>query len=124
MRGRTTPQHAALPATPTVGRPIEVVNVRVDKQRGPIGVILESSPRNFPTVTRLTEGETTPYDLQVGDTIAAINGRPSCGAKIVARTIIRSKHTDLEVWRPVRWNSIYRVQEVQGVAAPDRMAAE
>lgn len=111
-----TPVHSvysAVPTTPAIGRPIEVVQVRVDKQRGPIGVILESSPKAFPAVTHIPE-DATPYDLRVGDVIAAVNGRPSRGAKTVARTIIQSRHTDLEVWRAIRPRRIDQ-ESVQGV---------
>ena len=96
-----------------IGRPVEVVRVRVDKLRGPIGVILESSPKAFPTVTSIPS-EVSHYDLHIGDIITAVNGKPSHGAKTVARSIIRSKHTDLEVWRPIG----LRPAAVQGTVVP------
>ena len=107
--------YRAEPASATaIGRPIEIVRVQVDKQQGPIGVILESNLKAFPTVTSIP-GEETHYDLQIGDIIAAVNGKPSHGAKTVARSIIRSKHTELEVWRPI---SRHQPIAVNGIVVP------
>ena len=101
--GRPTESESPRPPPAlAIGRPVEVVEICVRKQKkSKIGINLLSNTKDTQPYVNSTD-DTQEMSLQEGDILAELNGRPCWGATNTAKRLISARQTRLTIWRPVR----------------------